>query len=610
MRDDYSWKRNGFVSRTRIRTIGIWAGSTLSFLLSFISAMAARFLSPVTLHLFEELAATAYDEIQSVIAAESVHAAPQVTIHDISRIILDAVHPTVCAALSRHNLQQRINSLPPEVLVAVFDQLLTPLNRVQAALVCKKWHDVIFNSPSLWRTINCRSYGLAEQLELSGQSTLWLTVVVDLQNIDTVVASLPTALRRCIVLNLTMYVDMEDLTMARQAIQLLSSALRCPAPLLEEVTLRDPQLVLLEPSDEPLFGESSQLSLAKIEMDLGILRRSNLSTFQNVQRCLFGKGGSAWSLADIGYVLELFPKIRALALEIPYWEHLYSSREDEHEEVLSKLTLPPQLDVFTIVTSTATTPAAAILARLRRSKSCRICVSHNITPSDNQANALLKAYLEDIPQLKVLRIEASGYDDAAVNIYMYRGDREIHESTADLRQGQEVALPARCIIDYPISAGVPSNMFHNLTHLYMSELIMSLALKAETRLPETPSLVELTIHIMRHKYQSADGPDSIFFLPRLSDPDTLLCCPRLQVVRIATRTDSARTALSPEMILDFVIWHLKFDTERLRSLKLLGVEILQHDVAQVARLLEIFEEIDVEPGRMVWQREDVEPIQW
>ncbi|KAH7097339.1 hypothetical protein BKA62DRAFT_833358 [Auriculariales sp. MPI-PUGE-AT-0066] len=527
----------------------------------------AQMLSFATQRLVEAAAAAAYAEALEIAREEAVFAAPRLTSLTAHTIVTDAIYAGMRKLMYQHNKMQCINRIPAELLINIFHLLDVPSSRVNLALACRQWHDIVFKTPSLWATIDLSgprdiAAGLAPQLQLSGTAPLNLSVRITDSNWEEICPLLPLALERCVILTLVLWTTNYHRLNVRAAI--------CAhAPVLAELNLLDPDFVLDgngSDNPDPLFNGSPLLETLRLKTNINFMRKSHYAEFTNVKQCLFSMGNSDWTIHDIQRVFDLFPNARRLAVEVNSWQ----------ESTPWTVTVPTQLHLLSIISTNSHLLPHLILRHLDRREIRRLCLSYNVRPAVGCARQVLWLILEDIPEPKCVRIEASAHP-----------------------------LSDRCVLDSPIASGIPDGIFATITHLYIGELILPLA---DPELPVAPVLEELTIQTMVPAFQSVDGTDSIFFLPRTRD--CLLQCPKLRILRFAARSADAKQCLVPAMIRDFVEWHLEFDAERLQCLKLLGVELIQSFEDEVVGILQLFEDVDIEPGMMVWQAEELEPIQW
>ncbi|KAH7102075.1 hypothetical protein BKA62DRAFT_701364 [Auriculariales sp. MPI-PUGE-AT-0066] len=548
-------------------------------------------------------------DIWDKIAYESNFELPALTPQDANALILESVYATLERFARRHNENQLISRLPTELMGVALEFLDSAHDRLQAALSCRLWHQLIFSNPSAWRHITFiqpNHRGLANQLKLSGSVPLTLVLRLTPKNWVEVCDCLPLALERCV--RLSLYVQLE--TDGASASHTIISTLLSPAPMLRDLTVLDLDHVLDigdYPSFEDMFGSQARLKVAKLDTDLRSWSTVAPSVFQDVEFAALAQGHRTWDLEHLQMVLSLFPNAKNFALEIGSWESVdeVPPNDDERVEPAARrtCTLPRGLDILTFVMTNGSVSPQEALSGLGSSQA-RICVSYNVRPSIEAAQCILDMFAGDLAAegIKTVRIEASAYDNAAFNIFLHTAARDAHASTHDAPTAQQPPLAHRIILDLPMQISFPGAVFTHMTRLYLSELILGLC-----ELPEAPLLEQLTIQTITPIYQLEDNPDSIFSLPRTRD--RVLRCPRLQVLRFAARVRDGTQRFAPEMVQDFVEWHLQYSAPKLR-LKLIGVEILEGRIDALISMLALFDQVDVEPGRMKWQPSEIMEIQW
>ena len=84
-----------------------------------------------------------------------------------------------------------------------------------------------------------------------------------------------------------------------------------------------------------------------------------------------------------------------------------------------------------------------------------------------------------------------------------------------------------------------------------------------------------------------------------------LACPALQRLTVAAGhgewpIDGARPRLSPDQVCEFIGAHLDYDTEQLRRLTFLGIEVVLADTESFSEMSSLAETLECEPRFLSW----------
>lgn len=469
--------------------------------------------------------------------------------------------------------------LPPELLCTVVEPL--PLNdRMAVTHVCRAWRDVlVHHSPSVWSSLvyeSMKEGSLTALLRRSASADLHLELHVRKNCWVEVVRCLEQHLARCTHLKLLI-----DQRLRTKAARALARALCCPAPRLRTFKVydhldsfnheRDPELRLFA-------GQAARLRLAKMHMHMDAWPHPALPDVEQLLYCHTGE-------LRLSHVENLLPRVqscRSIGIEIDEWN------ADDVVSPSALLPLPATLEALLIISNKALVDPAPLLSAMDFAAVPHVHVEYNyVSPKEPALNVL--EILAGDTEMRYMHLNSSTNEDSLnVDLWDSYNTPRLHRTATSL----------------PFGAHAVDALFANLTHLLLGELIVALA----DQIPPLPAVVHLTLQTLAPEYQKTDGHDSAFMLPRTREQ--VLRCPALRTFRVGARFRGGFTHIAPEMIREFVEWHLNFDAPRLPRLVLRGLCILENVPEEASALLALADYFEIEAGYIAEPRRSADLRDW
>ncbi|KZV82279.1 hypothetical protein EXIGLDRAFT_729918 [Exidia glandulosa HHB12029] len=481
------------------------------------------------------------------------------------------------AAVESNTKVTRIFSVLPLELVCIVFECLPLRDCILATHVCRAWrHFLVDCAPSIWCSISSEPIlppgALPVLLARSGSSDIELSVRVALDRWKEVVDCLAANMYRCRSLSVRISSartdDYTDMTAA------LTSALCNPAPRMRKFRLFDRGGLFNSPGI--LGGVAPHLRVVKLYCNPGAL--GECEAFQGATRAMYAN--PSWTThEDVSNILQRLPKLEALALDLDYWHRWGTGRRNDHI-----LVFPPTLKHLVLRGDSEVQNACLVLDAIDHSKLHEICVTcpsrkDGTSPDPEFVEKLLRQMLDDGPPAVKMSIYGSSFLDISIK----RAD--------DSERG---------LIRVPRGRR-PEQSFSTVTLLSLGES----ALDPNVPFPSIPLVTDLTIIMLDHDEYADVAHDSVFLLPRTHDDMHILVCPSLRIFRIRASKGAARVA--PEVIREFVEYHLDYAEPLLEKLAICGAEVLHNNVAEVAALISLAKTF--EPGLAVpwgsWNLEDI-----
>ncbi|KZV97099.1 hypothetical protein EXIGLDRAFT_731626 [Exidia glandulosa HHB12029] len=461
-----------------------------------------------------------------------------------------------------------ISRLSRDLFCQVFEWYIPVRTQVQAMRVCRVWRDALLSTPSVWSVISNEHFEehhdgvLTSLLARSANAKLSLTVDVTTQNWKEVTDCIEANLHRCRSLT----VDCEDVLDDDGAERLTRVLSHHPALALEAFRLYDLnwQFNCKSHDDVVLFaGQAPRLDLVKMHTNLASLRHSD--SLGAVQRLRFRPVNSLESLQRL---LSLFTAPKILALDIDDWVS---------DWVGGKVTLPSSIEGLIVISNSSWPSALPLLSHINHAQLLHLRLLLHLETSLGDATALVSRVLEHSKVVDIF-IDLISDSEDLINLDIFWDSHERH------------------LYNVPLTAVSLPTVFASLTWLSLGERAFTI----ESGLPEAPALTWLAICLIYGRYQLEWGEASIFLLPREREP--LFSCPLLRTLKISAPPSSEPNAegyvtyIAPEMIREFMTFHLAFNDPQLDHLILEGAVLLESRSDEVAELLALVEDYSWQPG--------------
>lgn len=502
---------------------------------------------------------------------ESRYVAPAAALQDMSLAVLNVVHRSIAAfAAALNDSAAILRKLPVELLCVVFEFLPTK-DCISASHVCHRWRDAILTgSPAIWSCLRYRSssgLGLGTLLARSSAANLALTVSVSPQNWSEVAQGLCEHLRRCTVLKLDLYDPLPD-----EAQIAVTRALCHPAPRLRRFRLLDHLEQLNRIFDETLLlfaGDAPRLDLVKVQANIRSL--APCDSLRTVKRLLFCPSNQRTALTDIALMLERFPGLTGLAIELDWWQD-EEPPATTSDEPLKPLVLPENLVSLAVIANQAHIDPSALMRRLRHQEVTELSVSYNKPGiSADRASAMLADIVPPGRSVAVMRMEVLLSPDERIRVDMW----------FDGGSGEHT------LRNIPLESRPGPDLFASLLTLVIEDRLLCIG----EPLPPAPALRTLSI-LLSSFYMTDDAQDSVFLLPR--DLERTFVCPSLLNVRFIGPPNMPPLHLEADAVSEFIENRISFEAPALCALCLKRTRLLENDIAAVARLLCLVENIQVD----------------
>ena len=484
-----------------------------------------------------------------------------------------------------HNAKASLLALPIEIQIQIL-AYLTTRDKVATARACRILHAAVFNSPTLWTDIKCdadvRPELVSRQLRLS--LDLPVSVFVDLCTNEW------PELAPCIRDNMHRFTAFRitlPRTFATEDALLLVRCLQEPAPILRQLVIFDGHGHLQSKLDsktafDALFAdESPLLRCVKLHTDL--------RTFRGLTKPLDRVEQLLWcqpSLVDgrsLGLCMLLFPQLPELAVELP--------DPTQYDHWPLPVALPPTLKDLSIIIAARHAQGAHPLHSIDHRSLDKITVMY--TPDTWTPDRALEIMLNAVGPIRTVRLGSSSIGQSLQNTL------DVFASPAhgpiDIAGGALSRLEReRAVIhaDIRVIQHLPPGIFADLTDLIAHECVL-------VPLPPLPRLVRLTLYMARgyRPWYKREGHCSAFFPCSFSEEvNQPVQCPSLHTLQIAQlEGETGVTWIGPEMVRTVIEERLVFDRPKLTRLVLLGVRLLELNVAEVVKLLDLVEDVVFEP---------------
>ncbi|KAH7101196.1 hypothetical protein BKA62DRAFT_189646 [Auriculariales sp. MPI-PUGE-AT-0066] len=507
-----------------------------------------------------------------------------------------------------------MDSLPTELLMRIFRNVPIP-NRLNVALVCSAWNQVMFSFPEIWRDVSyypiqCRSdSALGQLLELSGHGPLNLDVAINDRGCASICESIRRALHRCVHLRIELWSNGTTRgVLQREITQALTSG---HAPLLRSFILVDSDSSF-NPECSPDANIFSSIAprlrevnftgdIWKFEGSFGVLRDVRTARF------VCHDWPCSWKL--IRKLLAALPKVENLELTLTSWDQEMLDAGPQGD-----LDIPPSLRSFSIFTR-QTAHAHSIVKRLRHA-SIPFLITRPTSrlPAKYEGDILNDLCAVPVPRSALLEPTASASKfvprsflhstttpGLLSNIVLFDKDvflsrRVIRgQSPEDLAKLQDAN--ARLLLDIGPSTPISDVLFTHITRLYITETAFTTAGRPP---PQLPALQHLTIYTVKTRsykrwdvYSAFDSsppkPHEVVYRPLW--PDLRTVCISVRHRELSQEAVTLPIRLTPEMICVFLSTYI-LHGEPLRSLELLelrGLELLVIDPMGLQRLLSMTE---------------------
>ncbi|EJD51472.1 hypothetical protein AURDEDRAFT_120815 [Auricularia subglabra TFB-10046 SS5] len=501
-------------------------------------------------------------------------------LQDISHAVLDVVHRSIAAfSAALNNGALILRKLPVELLCGVFE-LLPMSDCISASHVCHVWRDAILSGgPAIWSCVRYKSspiLGLSALLSRSVAADLELYVSATQRNWPEVAQGVTEHLHRCTVLKIDLYEPLPE-----EGQLAITRSLCLPAPRLRRLRLLDHLQQFNGTFDQTLYlfgGHAPRLDLVKVQTNVRAL--APCEALGNVKRLLFCPSNQGALFDDITKLLERFPNLTGLAIELDWWQDDAPSASTS-TEAEKPHSLPANLENLAVIANQSEIDPSGLMRRLRHHDVPQVSVTYNKPgiPADS-ASAMLSAICPPGHAPIVMRMEVLLSPDERIRVDMWFDGALSGEHT---------------VRNIPLSARPGVDLFAGLVTLVIEDRLLCIG----EPLPPAPALRTLSI-LLCSFYMTDDAQDSIFFLPR--DVGTRIICPALLNVRFIGPPNMPPLHLDAGMICNVIERHVQYDASPLYAVCLKRTRLLENDPAAVARLLRLVQHIqidDPEPAPVV-----------
>lgn len=503
-----------------------------------------------------------------------------------------SVHRSTLQAVSR--IARRINDngpvarLPRDIFCGVFALYIDLEDLVRATGVCHVWRDALMHDPSVWTVLSnyqavCPPGVLTRLLSLSSTLPLRLELEATDANWTEVCESIEANLRRCQSLSVTF-------NSRNASVRLTAVLCGHSAPILKTFKLFDASSWFNSLWDRPwdaprddgsgvLFaGDAPHLELVKMHTDLSNVRPSSALRAVKRLRCANASVWEDLSNASLVRILDLFPSVEILGLEVRA-----DNRIDSSQELIK---LPTSLtDVVVDISSTEVSALDVIhrfndpdLPSLRGklSSACtpEQCLSHTRDMLAGTAPRALELYTRG-PNVEVFAYWDPSTPDGRVQREFDRGSYQVSPKIL-----QDL---------------LPSEVFANVTWLGIAEDLFG---NDDVQIPTMPAVTRLCVSLLYGPAHRTYGANSMFLLPS----EKIFSFPLLKTLAICAASTMAlpsggyTTWLTPDLVSRFIRSHLLYDAPRVGRLILEGARLVQSCVQEVAALLALVDDFDWEPA--------------
>ncbi|KAH7096878.1 hypothetical protein BKA62DRAFT_718172 [Auriculariales sp. MPI-PUGE-AT-0066] len=525
-------------------------------------------------------------------------------------------------------------SLPVELLIDAF--LFLPIRaRMNAGIVCKQWHEVMFSSPKIWSIIRYSQVpsghyaltpdetimgvrtprALSHTLELSRLVPLSLRLVAAAEDAwEEIYDMLQPHLSR--VTDIQIFIDFDHSVPEKASLtRLMSSA----APLLRVACIIDTVGDNFHDTLRLFDDHAPKLEDLVIKANLSVLQGSNGSL--NCVKRAAGIDLDVVNGDDIATIFQLFKSAIELTISVHEWDRFDSAS-------VARRVVPPMALQNLIIKSYGTVQVAeCVLSTIHWQDIPCVSVARRSQDDETDCYSIFALLIESpaspmaglqqpfITKTAVLDwygdIPKPNYEIGPV-VHAYSVDREMVirvPTRLDVHSHpSEWIASAREFINLPTQP--PDGLFSNLTRLYVRELFFFPNVYVHA-LPPIPSLLDLTVWIMsRYQHQSDCGLSPFSESPETSDA-TNLTCPLLQRLVIAASWSDwnlvARPVLSAGMVNGFIRTCLAYDSAKLENLELLGIDLHITDPKDFTDMMESAEKTAVDPRLALWRANWQEP---
>ncbi|KAH7102634.1 hypothetical protein BKA62DRAFT_699275 [Auriculariales sp. MPI-PUGE-AT-0066] len=545
---------------------------------------------------------------------------------------LDAVCRILQQASLDHNSSQAVARLPAELLAQIFSYTALK-ERVQSAVVCKTWSQVLFNSPVIWTSVNFdperfkSSQSFSKLLSFSGQSPIYLDLAVTPKHTESVCDSLSATMTRCTQLNVALDGRLRNSSAGRA-----TRALCSPAPLLQAFWLYD-NMELFNKNKRTsvrLFADNAPLlRRIKMQCDINAVRFSDAAMSQ-VTHVLFSQTSLCFR-HHVVKLLNLFPAAEEMAFEVDSWG---SSADDGGS---GRLVPPERLRKLCIVCNRPDSDPMRFLGYIDWQQVPSVSVVYNIDSLAEDDGSIFSALCGSRADLFVVRAliamcnhrgSGSRGPPVCMRWYMFDGNPE-HVilplpagSRAESTEETSHFVRERMIVDVTPYAVPSPSLFVNVTALVLPDVAFVPELNF-TRLPPLPALRDVSILVMNANWHRANqflSPTSFSMLDvRPDEAPILLECPALQTIRIAARelystereTDlQVLTLCTPGMIVSFIRNHFAYTAERLATLYFNAVEIYVVDPMELHEMAQLATDVQYDKRRVSFLAPPLDLLTW
>ncbi|EJD44397.1 hypothetical protein AURDEDRAFT_185047 [Auricularia subglabra TFB-10046 SS5] len=481
----------------------------------------------------------------------------------------------IVAHAERRNVTQppAVARLAPELLCSVFTHL-TLADRISASHVCQSWRSTALASTALWADIASHNQpaGILTQrvTRVPDDILLNLSVYVNQETYSEVACVLASHLGRLRQL----WIRISD-KLGDDQRRALREALSHPAPNLWQLRVLDGKRNLLTDSSTPIFaGTAPLLKLVKFYGHSQLLAGLPGS----IERILFSESG-ATSLETIRSSMEHFNSASGFAVEIDEWTNSDSA----------VLTVPETVQTLLLVSNDDDVDMADVVRHINHApvRTFGIAFRSRAAMSEDDTAALFQSMLAAVDErVAWVQVLQSFHKTGRVQLDVRHADGR-HRSVLKC----QLAWAARL-------AAAP---FAGVRHLRFGETLLFAGAGAGPY--DLPRVERLDIILVSPDRQGERGADSVFLLAR--KPGAWLSCPGLRelaffggdtglalpVAADKGRAGAAPTTLAPEMLREFLTWHL--DCPHGYTLALRGVGLYTGNAAEVALLLRLVQDITI-----------------
>ncbi|KZV93228.1 hypothetical protein EXIGLDRAFT_52561 [Exidia glandulosa HHB12029] len=522
--------------------------------------------------------------VTSASYAETTEPVPSPTTapsHDKSMAHSSAAAAEAVALMARRlNDAAPIARLPSELFSGIFLAYIPLRQQVRATCVCRIWRTTLLSTPSAWMSLSnygvaCPEGVLTHLLGLSGTLPLHLDLEATSLNWVEVCACLRSCIHRCVSLAVTL-----NATDGAGALTAVLS--EHPAPVLRAFRLydRSSHFNFDLRNDVFLFaGHAPQLELAKLHTDLSRLRPCE--SLRKVKRLLCCTTvADRMSLRRFQNILDLFSGIEVLSVDLEDWL--------PDAEAVS-VVMPKSLTDLIIKSCLSNVSPLALLQHIPTAHLLGLRAKmHRSRRSEDAAALAAHIFANTRPNEMSLETLLGGADH--MNVYVFW----------DKTNDQDVEC-ARRLYNVPFSTLRASltSAFASITRLSLGEGVVT-----SGALPPVPALTALTVHLFYGMFQKECGEDSIFLLPRHRSDEHLISCPLLKTLEISAApasdidTGGLTTWLTPDMIYDFIHFHMSYDAPRLERLVFEGAMLVENYIYEttIARILTLVDDVEWRRG--------------